>query len=67
MNWVDERDPAVKIGYDEANQRLTFDGVNAQLGKGTGVGFDTFTVYSKKLDSGKNLSLIHISEPTRPY
>ena len=54
MNWVDERDPAVKIGYDEANQRLTFDGVNAQLGKGTGVGFDTFTVYSKKLDSGKN-------------
>ena len=54
MNWVDERDPAVKIGYDEANQRLTFDGVNSQLGKGTGVGFDTFTVYSKKLDSGKN-------------
>ena len=54
MNWVDERDPAVKIGYDESNQRLTFDGVNAQLGKGTGVGFDTFTVYSKKLDSGKN-------------
>ena len=54
MNWVDERDPAVKIGYDESNQRLTFDGVNSQLGKGTGVGFDTFTVYSKKLDSGKN-------------
>ena len=54
MNWVDERDPALKIGYDETNQRLTFDGVNAKLGKGTGVGFDTFTVYSKKLDAGKN-------------
>ena len=53
-NWVDDRDPAVKIGYDENNQRLTFDGVNSKLGKGTGVGFDTFTVYSKKLDAGKN-------------
>ena len=54
MNWVDERNPSVKIGYDETNQRLTFDGVNSMLGKGTGVGFDTFTVYSKKLDAGKN-------------
>jgi flagellar hook protein FlgE len=54
MNWVDDRDPVVKIGYDETNQRLTFDGVNTALGKGTGVGFDTFTVYSKKLDAGKN-------------
>ncbi len=54
MNWVDDRDPSVKIGYDETNQRLTFDGVNTALGKGTGVGFDTFTVYSKKLDAGKN-------------
>ena len=53
-NWVDDRDPALKIGYDEINQRLTFDGVNSKLGKGTGVGFDTFTVYSKKLDDGKN-------------
>ena len=53
MNWVDDRDPSVKIGYDETNQRLTFDGVNTALGKGTGVGFDTFTVYSKKLDAGK--------------
>ena len=53
-NWVDDRDPAVKIGYDEVNQRITFDGVNSKLGKGTGVGFDTFTVYSKKLDAGEN-------------
>ena len=53
-DWVDERTPSFKIGYDEANQRLTFDGVNKDLGKGTGVGFDTFTAYSQKLDSGKN-------------
>jgi flagellar hook protein FlgE len=54
INWIDDRDPAVKIGYDETNQRLTFDGVNGQIGKGTGVGFDLFTVYSKKLDAGEN-------------
>ena len=53
-NWIDERSPAFKIGYDETNQRLTFDGVNTALGKGTGIGFDTFTVYSQKLDSGSN-------------
>ena len=53
-NWVDDRSPAFKIGYDETNQRLTFDGVNGLLGKGTGIGFDNFTVYSQKLDSGKN-------------
>lgn len=54
MNWIDDRDPAIKLGYDETNQRLTFDAVNSQLGKGTGVGFDLFTVYSKKLDAGEN-------------
>ncbi len=53
-NWIDDRSPAFKIGYDETNQRLTFDGVNGDLGKGTGIGFDTFTVYSQKLDSGSN-------------
>lgn len=52
--WIDERRPSFKIGYDETNQRLTFDGVNGDLGKGTGVGFDTFTVSSKKLSSGTN-------------
>ena len=54
INWIDDRDPAIKLGYDETNQRLTFDPVTAQLGKGTGVGFDLFTVYSKKLDAGEN-------------
>jgi len=54
INWIDDRDPAIKIGYDETNQRLTFDAQSSQLGKGTGVGFDLFTVYSKKLDDGEN-------------
>ena len=34
--------------------RTNFDGVNKDLGKGTGIGFDTFTVYSPKLSSGTN-------------
>ena len=54
MAWVDQRDPAIKLGYDETNQRLTFEGDNGQLGKGTGVGFDAFTAYSIELDSGEN-------------
>ena len=54
VNWVDERSPSFKIGYDETNQRLTFDTVNGDLGKGTGVGFDAFTVYSPTLTSGTN-------------
>jgi flagellar hook protein FlgE len=57
--WIDERSPSFKIGYDETNQSLTFDGINTALGKGTGVGFDTFTVYSDKLDSGTNGLGIH--------
>jgi flagellar hook protein FlgE len=54
VNWVDDRDPAVKIGYDETNQRLTFDAVNGQVGKGTGLGFDSFTVYGSTGDTGEN-------------
>jgi flagellar hook protein FlgE len=53
-NWIDERTPSFKIGYDETNQRLTFDGLNKDLGKGTGIGFDTFTAFSQKLTSGSN-------------
>lgn len=54
VKWMDDRTPAFKIGYDESNQRLTFDTLNGVLGKGTGIGFDTFTVYSPTLDSGTN-------------
>ncbi|MDE0784370.1 MAG: hypothetical protein OSB34_14475, partial [Planktomarina sp.] len=46
-NWSDDRNPAIKIGYDEKEQRLTFDGDNAKLGLGTGIGKHSFTVYSK--------------------
>ena len=48
------RDPAIKIGYDETEQRLNFDADNAQLGLGTGIGMNNFTVYSQTLDAGTN-------------
>ena len=51
---MDERDPTVKIAYDENEQRLTFDASNTSLGLGTGVGMNTFTVYSPAMDSGTN-------------
>ena len=51
-NWVDDRDPAIKVGYDEVEQRLNFDGNNSQLGLGTGILKDSFTVYSKVLTTG---------------
>ena len=53
-NWVDERDPTVKIAYDQTEQRLTFDASNTSLGLGTGVGMNTFTVYAPSMDSGTN-------------
>ena len=53
-NWVDERNPSVKIAYDAKEQRLTFDTVNSALGLGTGIGKTSFTIYSPKLDSGTN-------------
>jgi flagellar hook protein FlgE len=53
-NWVDDRNPPIKIGYDEKEQRLTFDGDNAKLGLGTGIGMSSFTAYSAALDSGQS-------------
>jgi flagellar hook protein FlgE len=65
VNWMDERTPAFKLGYDETNQRLTFDTLNGVLGKGTGIGFDTFTVYSPTLSSGTNgLGIPPVGEAT---
>ncbi|MAT00809.1 MAG: hypothetical protein CML41_04770, partial [Rhodobacteraceae bacterium] len=54
LNWVDDRAPVIKIGYDEREQRLTFDGDNSKLGIGTGIGMNSFTAYSKKLDAGES-------------
>ena len=57
MNWSDDRNPAIKIGYDEKEQHLTFDGDNAKLGLGTGIQKHSFTVYSKAQSDGTKSDL----------
>ena len=54
MGWSSDTNPAVKIGYDEKSQNLTFDGDNAQLGLGTGINKQSFTVYSKAVSGVTN-------------
>ena len=63
---MDGRENAsIQDWYDETNQRLTFDTLNGVLGKGTGIGFDTFTVYSPTLSSGTNgLGIPPVGEAT---
>jgi flagellar hook protein FlgE len=42
--WVDEKNPPIKIAYDEVNQRLEFTVDRSVLGTGTGSNFNSFTV-----------------------
>ena len=42
--WVDEKNPPIKISYDNVNQRLQFTVDRTVLGTGTGSNFNSFTV-----------------------
>ena len=42
--WVDEKNPPIKISYDDVNQRLQFSVDRTVLGTGTGSNFNSFTV-----------------------
>ena len=42
--WVDEKNPPIKIAYDEVNQRLQFSVDRTVLGTGTTSNFNSFTV-----------------------
>ncbi len=44
VNWVDELNPPIKIGYDSINQRLQFRVDRTVLGTGTDSNFNSFTV-----------------------
>ncbi len=48
LNWVDETNPAIKVSYDEVNQRLQFTVDRTVLGTGTGSNFNSFTVYGSE-------------------
>ena len=54
IDWVDEKDPPVKVGYDAINQRLSFQVDRTVLGSGTDSDFNTFSVYGGATQTGVN-------------
>ena len=54
VDWVDEKNPPVKVGYDEVNQRLKFEVDRTVLGSGTESNFNSFSVYGSTTQSGTN-------------
>jgi flagellar hook protein FlgE len=54
IDWVDEKNPPVKVGYDAINQRLSFQVDRTVLGSGTDSDFNTFSVYGGASQTGVN-------------
>ena len=54
IDWVDELDPAVAVGYDAVNQRLSFVVDRTVLGSGTKSDFNSFLVYGSANQTGIN-------------
>ena len=54
IDWVDEKDPPVKVGYDAVNQRLSFQVDRTVLGSGTDSDFNTFSVFGGATQTGVN-------------
>ena len=54
IDWVDEKDPPVKVGYDAVHQRLSFQVDRTVLGSGTDSDFNTFSVFGGASQAGVN-------------
>ena len=54
VDWVDEKNPPVKVGYDAINQRLKFEVDRTVLGSGTDSNFNSFSVYGSASQTGTN-------------
>ena len=54
VDWVDEKNPPVKVGYDEVNQRLKFEVDRTVLGSGTESNFNSFSAYGSSTQTGTN-------------
>ncbi len=54
VDWVDEKNPPVKVGYDAVNQRLQFEVDRTVLGSGTDSNFNSFSVYGSASQTGTN-------------
>ena len=53
-DWVDEKNPPVKVGYDAINQRLKFEVDRTVLGSGTDSNFNSFSAYGSATQTGTN-------------
>ena len=54
VDWVDEKNPPVKVGYDATNQRLQFEVDRTVLGSGTDSNFNSFSAYGSATQTGTN-------------
>ena len=54
IDWVDEKDPPIKVGYDSVHQRLSFSVDRTVLGSGTDSDFNTFSIYGGASQTGVN-------------
>ena len=54
VDWVDEKNPPVHVGYDSINQRLSFVVDRTVLGSGTDSNFNSFSVYGSASQTGTN-------------
>ncbi len=53
-DWVDEKNPPIKVNYDTVNQRLSFVVDRTVLGTGTNSNFNSFTVFGSSLATSTN-------------
>ena len=66
VDWVDEKNPPVKVGYDAVNQRLSFEVDRTVLGSGTDSNFNSFSVYGSTSQTGtNNLGLTNADNASR--
>jgi flagellar hook protein FlgE len=53
-HWVDEKDPAIEVSYDELNQRLEFEVDRNILGTGTDSNFSSFKLFGASTATAEN-------------
>ena len=53
-DWVDEKDPSIKVGFDAINQRLQFTVDRTVLGSGTDSNFNSFSISGSSTAETKN-------------
>ena len=57
-DWVDEKNPPIKVSYDAVNQRLEYTVERNILGTGTNSNFNSFSIYgSDAADDTNNLGI----------